>query len=147
MNYMENGGSCKNSQWGGCLIDSYTEIRISNYKKNTNPNDTEANASGRSGNGSALCKHSEFGIAQVGWGIGQIPRSEVFICGRVGIAHSVVLLSALKGAMRANGTAGGGGGGVVCRVICNTSTTTILLTRGPISDLCGCPRTEESTDG
>ena len=33
MNYMENGGSCKNSQWGGCLIDSYTEIRISNYKK------------------------------------------------------------------------------------------------------------------
>ena len=35
--------------------------------------------------------------------------------------------------------------GVVCRVICNT--TRILHTRGPIRDLGGCPRTEQSADG
>jgi len=37
--------------------------------------------------------------------------------------------------------------GVVYRAICNTNTARILLTRGPISDLGGCPRTEQTADG
>jgi hypothetical protein len=57
----------------------------------TNPNGTEANAAGRSGNARALRKQSKFGMIQEGRrerGIGQIPRkfakSEEFM----GVAHS-----------------------------------------------------------